>query len=175
MPPAPAYPHADIAAAIARGLRNAGDTPQPYVDYIHPPLKYAAIARDFRSSAWRHLDAGDLPQASNKAWELVAETIKAVSAQHGGGIHKYQSISAVLYELIRLLRNAGDADSARLLSLTIMTANQMHANFYENELHADTVIEGLIQCEEMSDRLFALFWPAGTAAATADGAGAAAA
>ena len=164
MPPAPAYPPADIAAAIARALRNAGDTPQPYVDYLRSPLKYAAIAQDFRSSAWRHLDAGDLPQASNKAWELVAETVKAVSAQHGGVIHKYQSISAVLYELIRLLRTAGDADSARLLSLTIMTANQMYANFYVNELHKDFVLVGLMQCEEMSDRLFALFWPAGAAA-----------
>ena len=159
-----AYPHADIAAAIARGLRNAGDTPQPYVDYIRSPLKYAAIAQDFRSSAWRHLDAGDLPQASNKAWELVAETIKAVSAQHGGVIHKYQSIIAVLSELIRLLRNAGDADSARLLSQTIMISHQMHANFYENELPAEFVREGLIQCEEAAHRLYARFWPDGAPA-----------
>ena len=164
MPPAPAYPPADIAAAIARGLRNAGDTPQPYVDYIRSPLKYAAIAQDFRSSAWRHLDAGDLPQASNKAWELVAETIKAVSAQHGGGIHKYQSIMAVLDELIRLLRNAGDTDSVRLLCRGIMIANQMYANFYVNELHKDFVLVGLMQCAEMSDRLFARFWPAGAPA-----------
>ena len=164
MPPAPAYSHADIAAAIARGLRNANDTPQPYVDYIRSPLKYAAIAQDFGSRAWRHLDAGDLPQASQKAWELVAETIKAVSSHHGGGIHKYQSISAVLYELIRLLRTAGDADSARLLSQTIMIANQMHANFYENELPAEFVREGLIQCEEAAHRLYALFWPDGAPA-----------
>ena len=128
------------------------------MDYIRSPLKYAGLSQDFRSRAWRHLDAGDLPQASNKAWEMVAKTIKAVSAHHGGVIHKYLIISAVLSELIRLLRNAGDTDSARLLSRSIMIANQMYANFYENELHKDFVLVGLMQCEEMSDRLFALFW-----------------
>ena len=128
------------------------------------PHKYAALSQNFRNSAWQHLNAGDLPQASNKAWGLVAETVKAVSAQHGGIIHKYQSISAVLTELIRLLRNAGDADSARLLALTIMIADQLHANFYMNELHKDFVLVGLMQCAEMSDRLFARFWPDGVPA-----------
>ena len=164
MPPAPAYSHADIAAAVARGLSKADDLPRLGTDAARSPLKYAGMSQDFRSGAWRHLDEGDLPQASNKAWGLVAETIKAVSAEYGGVIHKHSSIGEVAWELARLARNAGDLDSARLINRTIMTANQMHANFYENELHADTVLEGLIQCEEMSDRLYALFWPAGAAA-----------
>ena len=161
MPPAPAYPPADIAAAIAGGLRNAGDTPQPYVDYIRSPLKYAAIAQDFRSSARRHLDDGDLPQASNKAWGLVAETVKAVSAQHGGGIHKYQSIIEVVWELAGLVRNAGDVAAARQIIMLFRIARDQHSNFYEDELPDVVVLEGLIDCEELSAQLFALFWPDG--------------
>ena len=67
MPPAPAYSHADIAAAVARGLANADDHPVPRRDARRFPHKYAALSQNFRNSAWQHLNAGDLPQASNKA------------------------------------------------------------------------------------------------------------
>ena len=165
MPPAPAYPHADIAAAVARGLSKADDLPRRGLDATRSPLKYAGMSQDFRSGAWRHLDEGDLPQASNKAWGLVAETIKAVSAHHGGLIHSHQAINEVAQELAHLPRNAGDLESASLINLAIMIAGRLHANFYENDLDSDTVLAGLIKCEEMSDRLYALFWPAGAAAA----------
>ena len=50
------------------------------------------MAQDFRASAWKHLDEGDLPQASNKAWGLVAETVKAISAHYGSVIHSHRAI-----------------------------------------------------------------------------------
>ena len=167
MPPAPAYSPADIAAAVARGLSKADDLPRRGPDATRSPFKYAGMSQDFRNGAWRHLDDNDLPQASNKAWGLVAETIKAVSAHHGGFIHSHQAISEVAQELARLARNAGDLESASLISLAIMVAGRLHANFYENDLDSDTVLAGLIKCEEASARLYTLFWPAG--AATADG------
>ena len=160
MPPA-AYPHADIAAAVARALRKADAPPRPGPDAIRYSGKYAAMAQDFRSGAWQHLDAGDLPQASNKAWGLAAETVKAVSAQHGGIIHKHRSISEVVWELARLARSAGDTAIARELNRNFTTAGRLHANFYENELPDDLVLEGLMDCEEFSTRLYALFWPEG--------------
>ena len=158
---APRYTDADIAAVVARGLRNARDLPDPVEDADRSPLKYAAMAQDFRNGAWRHLDAGDLPQASNKAWGLAAETVKAVSAQHGGFIHKHRSIMEVVEELARLARNAGDTDAARQIMRAFRTARDQHANFYEDEISDYFVIEGLIECEELSARLYALFWPAG--------------
>ena len=164
MPPTaapPPYPFPDIAAAVSRGLVNADDLPRPGPDAARSPLKYAAMSQDFRTGAWKHLGDGDLPQASNKAWGLVAETVKAVSAQHGGIIHKHQSITDVAQELAQLSRAAGDLESASLISLAIMVAGRLHANFYENDLADDTILEGLIKCEEMSDRLYALFWPEG--------------
>ena len=168
MPPAAVatapYLHTDIAAAVASALFIAHDAPQPGKDAAYSSLKYAALAQNFRNGAWRHLDDGDLPQASNKAWGLVAETIKAISAEHGGFIHKHRGILEVGWELARLPRNAGDAATARQINRAVFTANQLHANFYENELADDSVLEGLMECEELSQQLFALFWPDGALA-----------
>ena len=155
------YPHADIAAAVARALRRANDPPQPGPDASRFSHKYAAMSQNFRNGAWRHLDEDDLAQASNKAWGLVAETIKAISAEHGGFIHTHRSILEVTWELARLARNAGDTTTSRELNRNFTTAGKLHSNFYENELPEDVVIEGLMDCEELSERLFALFWPDG--------------
>ena len=165
--PTPRYTDAVIAAAVARGLRNADDLPQPRRDARRSPLKYAAMTQDFRNSAWQHLDAGDLPQASNKAWGLVAETVKAVSAQHGGIIHKHHSIAEVLTQLRQLVADDGDAQTALLIGGSFMIAERLHINFYEGELSENYVLDGLIRCEELSARLYTLFWPAGAPAPTA--------
>ena len=158
------YPYADIAAAVGRALRRANDPPQPGVDVDRSSGKYAGLAQDFRSSAWQHLDAGDLPQASNKAWGLVAETVKAISAEHGGFIHKHRSIIEVVIQLCQLAENAGDADAAHKIVNSFAAARDLHANFYENELAEYFILCELIECEELSARLFALFWPDGAPA-----------
>ena len=61
------YPAADIAAASARALAAARDRPQPPLDANRTAQKYAGMAQDFRASAWKHPEQGDLPQAPNKA------------------------------------------------------------------------------------------------------------
>ena len=155
------YPPAAVAAAVARGLAAANDRPRPALDAIRTPQKYAALARNFRDSAWDHLEKDDLPQASNKAWGLVAETIKDISAQHGGIIHSHQGIIEVTYELARLAGSFGDPAIRREINRALMTAGKLHINFYENELPEDAVLEGLIQCEELSALLHARFAVAG--------------
>ena len=157
------YSYADIAA-VDRALRRANDPPQPAEDAAHSPLKYAALSQNFRSGAWRHLDEGDLPQASNKAWGVVAETLKAISAEHGGFIHKHRGILKVGWELARLPRNASDTDAARWITRHFRTARSLHANFYEDDIPDDDVLAGLIDCEALSDLLYALFWPDGAPA-----------
>ena len=158
--PAP-YPAAAVAAAVARGLAAANDRPRPTADAIRTPQKYAALARNFRNSAWKHLDENDLPQASNKAWGLVAETVKDISAQHGGIIHIHSAITAVVSELALVAANAGDTDIANWISGVFLIANRLHGNFYENELPDNIVIGGLIQCEELSELLYTRFTVAG--------------
>ena len=157
------YPEQDIAAAIARGLAAANDRPDPDLDVYRTAQKYAGMAQDFRASAWEHLDKGDLPQASNKAWGLVAETVKAISAHHGGIIHSHRAIVAVADELSRLVGNAGDTETRSWISAIFVTARGLHSNFYENELPENTVRGGLILCEELSRRLYQQFWPEGAA------------
>ena len=156
------YPPAAVAAAVARGLAAANDRPDPAADATRTPRKYAALARNFRDSAWEHLDKNDLPQASNKAWGLVAETVKDISAQHGGIIHKHSAIMAVVTELARLAGNSGDADIARAIRNIFLIARELHTNFYENELPEDAVIGGLMECEELSALLHNRFAVAGT-------------
>ena len=156
-----AYPAPDIAAAIARALDAARDRAQPALDGDRTAQKYAGMAQDFRASAWEHLDKGDLPQASNKAWGLVAETVKAISAHYGGIIHTHRAIAEVVDELSRLAGSAGDTETRDWISAAFLTARGLHTNFYENEMRENTVRGGLISCERLSRRLYELFGPAG--------------
>ena len=148
-----------LSAAVARGLAAARDREQPD-DADRSPEKYAQLSHDFRASAWKHLrEDGDLPQASNKAWGMVAETIKAVSAQHGGIIHTHRSIWQVVRELGDLVGDTGDAETRDWISNSFSRARALHTNFYEDEETEAEVTAGLVLCEELSDRLYELFWP----------------
>ena len=155
------YPTPDIAAAVARALAAARDRPQPRLDRYRTAPKYAGMAQNFRAGAWEHLDKGDLPQASNKAWGLVAETVKAISAHHGGFIHSHHAITEVVRELARLVGNTGDAETRVWINSVFLTASRLHINYYENEMPEDLVRDGLISCEQLSQRLYELFYPAG--------------
>ena len=155
------YPALDIAAAIARALAAARDRPNPVFDAGCSPQKYAGMAQDFRASAWEHSDQGDLPQASNKAWGLVAETVKPISAHHGSIIHTHRAILSVANELFRLVGNAGDTETRDWISGIFLTARSLHSNFYENEAPENEVRGGLVLCEQLSRRLYELFYPAG--------------
>ena len=155
------YPAADVAAAVARALAAVNDRPDPGLDATRTPQKYGALARAFRDSAWEHLEKDDLPQASNKAWGLVAETVKDISAQHGGIIHTHRGIVAVIEGLARLANNAGDTAIRRQINQGLLTAGRLHINFYEDDLHQDTVLDGLMECEELSELLHHRFGVAG--------------
>jgi len=157
MTTATTYSEQDITAAVAR------DRPQPAEDAVCSPQKYAGMAQNFRRGAWKHLDKGDLPQASNKAWGLVAETVKAISAHYGSVIHSHRAIVEVTGELARLAGNAGDMETQDRIAGVLVIARGLHGNFYENELPELIVRTSLRQCEELSDLLYQLFWPEGAA------------
>ena len=151
------YTSDDIAAAVARALRR--DPPQPD-DAARTPEQYARLSRDFRAGAWKHLrEDGDLPQASSKAWGLVAETVKAISAHHGGIIHAHGSIWLVVRELAGLAEAAGDLEARNLINNAFRTARGLHSNFYEGEESRHEVEAGITLCEQLSARLYELFAP----------------
>ena len=151
-----------VAAAVARGLDAVRDWPQAD-DGDCSSEGYALLGQDFRDSAWVHLNEGDLPQASNKAWGLVAETVKAVSLHHGRVIHTHRGLARAAVELARLPGNAGDAETRSFIINSFGIAQLLHSNFYENRAHEDVVLEGLMLCEELSERLYGLFWQEGAA------------
>ena len=160
------YPEQEVAAAIASALAAVRDRPDPDLDAYRSAQKYAAMAQDFRASAWKHLDEGDLPQASNKAWGLVAETVKAISAHYGSVIHSHRAIVMVIDRLARMTGDAGDAPTRDWINSSFVVARGLHTNFYENEMTEAIVRSGLRQCEALSQRLYQLFWPEGTPAPT---------
>ena len=155
------YPTPDIDTAIARALAAANDRPDPEFDDGCSAQKYAGMAQEFRAGAWKHLDEGDLAQASNKAWGLVAETVKAISAHHGRIIHSHRAIWQVVHELARLVGDAGDLETRRWITNSFRVARSLRSNFHEDRDPEYDVLAGLILCEELSRRLYQLFWPAG--------------
>ena len=155
-PPA-AFPPPAVRAAVGRALVAANDRPDPVLDSSRTPQRYASLAQDFRDSARRHLEEGDLPQASNKAWGLVAETIKDIAARHGAIIHSHRAIILTVTELALLVDNAGDPATASWINGNFLTARGLHTNFYENELTEYNVMSGLMRCEELSALLYQLF------------------
>ena len=155
------YPAPDIDAAVARALAAANDRPDPEFDAGCSAQKYAGMAQDFRASTWEHLDKGDLPQASNKAWGLVAETVKAISAHHGRIIHNHRALWQVVRELTQLVGDAGDMETRRWINNSFAVARSLHSNFYEGRASENEVLDGLILCEELSQKLYELFGPGG--------------
>ena len=158
------YSEQDAAAAVARALVAVRDRPDPDLDVYRSAQKYAGMAQVFRAGAWEHLRQGDLPQASNKAWGLVAETVKAISAHYGSIIHSHRAIVAVTERLAQLADAAGDIQTRDLIITSFHVARNLHTNFYENEMPESFVQGGIISCEELSRRLYELFWPEGAAA-----------
>ena len=148
-----------MTTATANALVAVCDHPQPHLDGNRTAQKYAGMVQDFRAKAWEHLEQGDLHRASNKAGGLVAETIKAISAHYGGVIHTHRAIAEVVGELARLAGNARDTETRRWIRAMFLVASRLHINFYENETPENLVREGLVLCEELSERLYELFYP----------------
>ena len=155
------YQPGDVAVAIARALAAANSRPNPDFDPSCSPQQYAALSQSCRRSAWKHLGDGDLPQASYEAWGLVAETVKAISSHHGGIIHTYQALWKVVTALSRLVGDAGDAPTRHWINNSFAVARSLNFNYYEDRSPEDEVRAGLILCEELSARLYQLFWPGG--------------
>lgn len=152
------YDRDAIAAAVARAL--ARDPAQPD-DAGRTPEQYARRGRDCNADARRHLDENDLPQASRKAWEMVAETVKAISARHGGIIHAHGSIRLTVRELTQLVGASGDIETRGWLNNAFNNARALHSNSFLDEESYSEVADGIALCEQLSARLYQLFWPEG--------------
>ena len=68
-----------------------------------------------------------------------------------------------MIERLARLADAGDGATRRRINDSFQVARNMHTTFYENELPDTIVRDGLQTCEELSRRLYELFWPEGAA------------
>ena len=91
----------------------------------------------------------------------LGDRVKAISAHYGGVTHTHRAIVAVIDRLVQPAEASGDAETRRRISISFTVARSLHANFYENEMPETIVRDSLEVCEELSMRLYQLFWADG--------------
>ncbi len=98
------------------------------------------------AQAYAELEAGDLPQASEKGWGAAAQMVKA-ACEARGWEHDHHRL---LFTAVRDLANeASDPE----IDILFASANYLHVNFYEDALDADQVLEHLGRTGRFIDRL----------------------
>ena len=113
---------------------------------------YQQASERFLAQARQELSDGDLPQASEKGWGAAAQILKAVAEQRGWDHGKHRHLSRVAS---RLRAELGDREMYRCYQV----ANDLHGNFYEDEMAAEDIAESLDDVEALIDRLTPLLAP----------------
>ena len=108
--------------------------------------KYQQASEHFLAQAGRELAAGDLPQASEKGWGAAAQILKAIAEQRGWEHNRHRHYLRITS---RLRAETGDGDIRRLFN----TASALHENFYENEMMAEDIADGLDDVKVLIDKL----------------------
>ena len=94
--------------------------------------RYAGISSVLLRQAQEELDAGDVLQASEKAWGAAAHAIKAVASKWGWYHQGHYRLNAVVHFI------GIQWDRQDLIDL-YQHPSGMHFNWYEHELYGDTV------------------------------------
>ena len=124
--------------AVLRGVQTLE------IDHDHPGVSASQPAVLGPSQA--ELAAGDLQQASEKGWGAAAQMLKAIAEQRSWEHGKHRHLSRAAS---RLRTETGDRDVYRFFSV----ANDLHGNFYENEMSAEDIAESLDDVQALLDRL----------------------
>ncbi len=100
--------------------------------------------------AQRRLEAGDLRQASERAWGAAAQAVKALAEQRGWKHYTH----AHLFQHVD--RFSAELDSAELGRL-FRSANSLHVNFYEGDQTDVAVRGGIEDVRQFVGKLDAIF------------------
>ena len=112
----------------------------------NPPETYANTSRELIAQARIELDAGDLLQASEKAWGAAAAAVKSVAEMRGWQHYAHTLIAAALWRISR------EHNRPRLLGM-MAWASGLHQNYYEYRYGEEVVAEGIEQVAELLDIL----------------------
>ena len=105
---------------------------------------YQQASQRFLAQAKQELADGDLPQASEKGWGATAQILKAIAERRGWEHKRHRHYHRIIS---RLRAETGDGNIRRLFGV----ASALRENFYENEMIADDVADGLDDVEALMD------------------------
>ena len=107
---------------------------------------YRERSREYLTRAFQELEAGDLPQASEKGWGAAAQMVKAVAGQRGV---EHRSHRSILFAAEAFSRETGTIHTERLFD----SARALHGNFYEDTLDQAGVSRRLRDASNFVDRM----------------------
>lgn len=107
---------------------------------------YRERSRAFLVKARQELDAGDLEQASEKAWGAASLMVKAVAETRQIPHESHNGLWDIVGALRRETRD-------RNISRFFHVASGLHKNFYENRMDAAIVEEGISDVELFVDKV----------------------
>ena len=110
---------------------------------------YQDAAYYLLAQAESELAAGDTRQASEKAWDAAAQSVKAVCESRGW---RHRSHASLFQAVERIAVETADSEFHDLFE----TANTMHINFYENWMSAQVLAERLPRIQRFVNKLEAL-------------------
>ena len=105
------------------------------------------ISEKFLQHAYDQFEAGDMPQASEKAWGAVAHYLKSEAKFRGWRNTSHSDLSHIALDLAQETE-----DPARIEELYVMMEG-LHTNFYEDRLPDGLVARGIDRAGELISRL----------------------
>ena len=107
---------------------------------------YRHSARELLEKARDELAAGDIRQASEKGWGATAQMLKAIAQRDGVPHHSHAALARIASDVHG---QTGDDNIATWFAI----AQNLHVNFYEDNLPAEFVQIYLNQISLMVSRL----------------------
>ena len=107
---------------------------------------YRERSRSFLTKAREELDAGDLEQASEKAWGAAAMIVKAAAEERGLSHYTHRDYYPVLRAMVQETGDVGLRDLFR-------AANELHHNFYEHWLTSEEIGSDIESVEQFVEKV----------------------
>ena len=109
--------------------------------------KHIQTAERFLRHAEEQFEAGDLPQASEKAWGAVAHYLKSVAKFRRWRNTSHSDLSDVAIDL------AHETEDPARIGMLYRSVGALHTNFYEDWFSDPMVAGGIDDARELIDRL----------------------
>ena len=111
-----------------------------------PVEAHREASRRFLVQAFAELEAGDLPQASEKGWGAASQMVKAAAEDRGWPHNGHRQL---FLAIDRLVAETGDGD----IRSAFNDASALHTNFYEAWLSRESIEANLSSIAGLMDKL----------------------